>query len=226
MERYIYEGSQTEIIEKKSRFIAAIASVRTKEEAAAFIEERRKQYWDASHHCSAFIIGSNPEITRCSDDKEPSGTGGRPMLEVLKKECIKDVVAVVTRYFGGTLLGTGGLARAYARAVKEGLNLCKVIERQEGIQILIQADYGEVGKLQHVLGKRGYLILEAVYRDMVSFQILVPEKEKNKWKEELLNAVNGKIEIGEERQVLYAKADRDILLYDGGEEQWKKYDNS
>ena len=104
--------------------------------------------------------------------------------------------------------------------------MCKVIERQEGIQILIQADYGEVGKLQHVLGKRGYLILEAVYRDMVSFQILVPEKEKNKWKEELLNAVNGKIEIGEERQVLYAKADRDILLYDGGEEQWKKYDNS
>ena len=117
MERYIYEGSQTEIIEKKSRFIAAIASVRTKEEAAAFIEERRKQYWDASHHCSAFIIGSNPEITRCSDDKEPSGTGGRPMLEVLKKECIKDVVAGVTRYFGGTLLGTG-LCQGGKRRIK------------------------------------------------------------------------------------------------------------
>lgn len=225
MERYIYEGGQTEIIEKKSRFIAAIASVRTKEEAVAFIEERRKQYWDASHHCSAFIIGRNPEITRCSDDKEPSGTGGRPMLEVLKMECIKDVVAVVTRYFGGTLLGTGGLSRAYAKAVKEGLALCKIIEREEGIQLLAQVDYGEIGKLQHALGKRGYPILEAVYADMVSIQMLIPEKEKNKWKEELLNAVNGKIEIGEAKPVIYGKIGREILLYDGGEEQWKKYDN-
>ena len=147
------------------------------------------------------------------------------MLEVLKKECIKDVVAVVTRYFGGTLLGTGGLARAYARAVKEGLDLCKIIERQEGIQLLVQVDYGEMGKLQHVLGKRGYSILEARYGETVSLQMLIPYKEKDKWKEELLNAANGKIEIGEAKPVIYGEIDREILLYDGGEEQWKKYDN-
>ena len=106
------EGGCGEIVEKKSRFLATVRPVETEEEASAFIEEMKKKYWDATHNCSAFVIGRRGEITRCSDDGEPSGTAGRPMLEVLLKEGICNTAVVVTRYFGGTLLGTGGLVRA------------------------------------------------------------------------------------------------------------------
>jgi len=110
-----------EVVEKKSRFIANIRQVVSEEEAVNFIEEMKKQYWDAKHNCSAFVIGNKGQLTRCSDDGEPSGTAGRPMLEVLLGEEIRNVAVVVTRYFGGTLLGTGGLVRAYSEAVKKGL---------------------------------------------------------------------------------------------------------
>ena len=130
--KVIYEGGSGEIEEKKSRFIANIAPVTTEEEAVAYINAMKKKYWDARHNCSAFIIGRNQELTRCSDDGEPSGTAGRPMLDVLLREGIRDVVVVVTRYFGGTLLGTGGLVRAYQGAVQEGLKNCTIIEKRPG----------------------------------------------------------------------------------------------
>ena len=109
----VYQGGQGEITEKKSRFIATVKEVVSEEEAAAFIAEMKKKYWDARHNCSAFVIGRNQELTRCSDDGEPSQTAGRPMLDVLLREGIYNAAVVVTRYFGGTLLGTGGLVRAY-----------------------------------------------------------------------------------------------------------------
>ena len=109
--RVLLSGGEGEIVEKKSRFIATIRKCETEEEAVAFIEEMKKKYWDARHNCSAFIIGSRGELTRCSDDGEPSGTAGRPMLEVLTGSGIRNIAVVVTRYFGGTLLGTGGLVR-------------------------------------------------------------------------------------------------------------------
>ena len=119
--RILLEGGEGEIVEKKSRFIATVRKVESESEAVAFIEEMKKKYWDARHNCSAFVIGRRAELTRCSDDGEPSGTAGRPMLEVLLGEGVRNVAVVVTRYFGGTLLGTGGLVRAYTQAVKEGL---------------------------------------------------------------------------------------------------------
>ena len=119
--RILISGGTGEIVEKKSRFIATIRPVNSEEEASAFIEEIKKKYWDARHNCSAFVVGRRGELTRCSDDGEPGGTAGRPMLEVLLGEGIRNVAVVVTRYFGGTLLGTGGLVRAYTQAVKEGL---------------------------------------------------------------------------------------------------------
>ena len=103
----IYEGGEGELVEKKSRFIATVRPVETEEEALAFIEEMKKKYYDARHNCSAFVIGSKGELTRSSDDGEPSGTAGRPMLEVLTGSGIRNIAAVVTRYFGGVLLGTG-----------------------------------------------------------------------------------------------------------------------
>lgn len=104
--KVVYQGGSGEIEEKKSRFIATVRPVESEEEAAAFIAEMKKKYWDARHNCSAFVIGRNQELTRCSDDGEPSGTAGRPMLDVLLREGIHNAAVVVTRYFGGTLLGT------------------------------------------------------------------------------------------------------------------------
>ena len=120
--RVLLSGGEGEIVEKKSRFISTIRKCETEEEAVAFIEEMKKKYWDARHNCSAFIIGSRGELTRCSDDGEPSGTAGRPMLEVLTGSGIRNIAVVVTRYFGGTLLGTGGLVRAYTQSAKDALD--------------------------------------------------------------------------------------------------------
>ena len=137
MEQYktVLEGGTGEIVEKKSRFIATVRPVKNEEEPLAFLEEMRKKYWDARHNCYAYSIGKNREFTRCSDDGEPSGTAGRPMLDVILGEDIYNVAVVVTRYFGGVLLGTGGLVRAYSKAVQEGLAGSLVIEKKKGISL-------------------------------------------------------------------------------------------
>ena len=119
----IYRGGEGEITEKKSRFIATVIPVNEEEKALEFIEAMKKKYWDATHNCSAYVIGERGETKRCSDDGEPSGTAGRPMLDVLEGEGLRNVAVVVTRYFGGTLLGTGGLVRAYSSAVRAGLEI-------------------------------------------------------------------------------------------------------
>ena len=133
----VFEGGEGEIVEKKSRFIATVRPVSSEEEAAAFIAEMKKKYWDAKHNCSAFVIGDHQELTRCSDDGEPAQTAGRPMLDVLLREEIHNTAVVVTRYFGGVLLGTGGLVRAYQKAVQEGLANSIVIEKQSGRKLVI-----------------------------------------------------------------------------------------
>ena len=123
----VKEEASGEITEKKSRFIATIRPVSTEEEALAFIAEMKKKYWDARHNCSAYIVGTDKPLERCSDDGEPSRTAGMPMLEVLKGNGLSNVCAVVTRYFGGILLGTGGLVRAYQAATAEGVKNSTVI---------------------------------------------------------------------------------------------------
>ena len=119
--KILYEGGIGELEEKKSRFIASTLPIASQEEALEFIEKKKKQYWDARHNCYAYVLGDHHEIQRFSDDGEPGGTAGKPMLDVLLGENIHNMVVVVTRYFGGTLLGTGGLVRAYSGAAKEGL---------------------------------------------------------------------------------------------------------
>ena len=157
MEQYktVLEGGTGEIIEKKSRFIATVRPVRNEEEALAFLEEMRKQYWDARHNCYAYSVGRNREYTRCSDDGEPSGTAGRPMLDVILGEDIYNVAAVVTRYFGGVLLGTGGLVRAYSGSLQEGLKDSTVIEKIHGISMEIITDYTGIGKIKFLAGEKG-----------------------------------------------------------------------
>ena len=148
--KILYLGGEGEIVEKKSRFIATTRPVKSEEEAVAFVEEIKKKYWDARHNCYAWVIGEQGQLSRCSDDGEPAQTAGRPMLDVLLGEGIRDACVVVTRYFGGTLLGTGGLVRAYSGAVQEGLRHSVVVERLSGRQLRIFTDYNGIGKIQYV----------------------------------------------------------------------------
>lgn len=194
--RVLLGEGQGEIEEKKSRFICTVRPVHSEKEAADFIEEIKKKYWDARHNCSAFVLGSRQELTRCSDDGEPGGTAGRPMLEVLLGEGLCDVAAVVTRYFGGTLLGTGGLVRAYSGAVKEALKKAETGMMRYGVKLRIGTDYNSVGKMQHLFGKRG-IQAEALYGEAVEFTLTVPAGEAEVLKKEVTETTNGKAVIEE-----------------------------
>lgn len=211
--RIVYEGGEGEITEKKSRFIATVRPIETEEEAIEFIAKMKKKYWDARHNCYAYVAGKNQELQRCSDDGEPNGTAGRPMLDVLLREEIHDAVVVVTRYFGGTLLGTGGLVRAYQKATQEGLANSVVIEKQQGELLKVQASYQEVGKLQYVLGQNGIPIIDSVYAQDVELHGVVSKEQTAKIEKELLEATNGKARIIWEEAVEYALVDKELKLF-------------
>lgn len=193
MEGYkvVYEGKTGEIVEKKSRFIATLRPVETEEEALAFIQEMKKQYWDARHNCSAYVIGRNQDLQRCSDDGEPSQTAGRPMLDVLLKEGIHNTAVVVTRYFGGTLLGTGGLVRAYQKAVQEGLGASTIITKQEGQALSIYTDYTGLGKIQYILAQKEIPLMDTLYTEQVEIQAMIPLDSKEEILEEITEGTNG-----------------------------------
>lgn len=164
----LYKGGTGEIEEKKSRFIATIEPVSSEEEASAFIAGIKKKYWDARHNCSAFVIGNGGEKSRCSDDGEPSGTAGRPMLDVLTGEHVTNVCVVVTRYFGGTLLGTGGLVRAYSAAVRAGLSNCEIIKKIQGFAVTTECDYNDFSRVQSMAAKSGLHIESTDYGQKVT----------------------------------------------------------
>lgn len=195
--KVVLDGGQGELVEKKSRFIATVRPVETEEEAAAFIEEMKKKYWDARHNCSAFVIGRKAELTRCSDDGEPSGTAGRPMLEVLLGEQLRNVAVVVTRYFGGTLLGTGGLVRAYSGAVKEGLLASSIKTMRYGTRLLIDTDYNGAGKIQYILGQKDIQPADISYTDRVQMQVLLPREAVEGLKKEITEATNARAVLTE-----------------------------
>ncbi|MCI7738316.1 MAG: YigZ family protein [Lachnospiraceae bacterium] len=216
LEQYktIYEGAEGEIVEKKSRFIATVRLVESEEEAVRFIEEMKKKYWDARHNCHAYVIGEHREITRCSDDGEPSGTAGRPMLDVLLGEDLYNTAVVVTRYFGGTLLGTGGLVRAYSKAVQEGLKNSIVIEKKQGVRLEVITDYNGVGKMQYLAGENQLPILHSEYTDIVKMELLVPLQMVGQIKKAITEATSGRARMQENGQVYFADIDGEIELFD------------
>lgn len=211
--KIVYKGGEGEIVEKKSRFIATVVPVESEDEALAFIAAMKKKYWNASHNCSAFVVGENYEIQRCSDDGEPQGTAGRPMLDVLLGEEIHNAAVVVTRYFGGTLLGTGGLVRAYSKSVQEGLRCSTVIEKKVGELMMIQTDYNGIGKIQYLLGQRGLTIVDSDYTDIVVIQTLVPQDQIHELKEAITEGTNGRAKFLEEEPVCYAFLDGEPLIF-------------
>lgn len=210
--KILYQAGEGEIVEKKSRFIATIRPVESEEEALSFIAEMRKKYWDATHNCTAFVIGENHEQMRCNDDGEPSQTAGRPMLDVLLGEDVHNCCAVVTRYFGGTLLGTGGLVRAYSAAVKEGLRNCQILEKQLARKLTVETDYTGLGKIQYILGEEKISTLDSQYADKVSLTLLVPVDQLDPLMEKLTEGTNGRCVMEPGEQVWYGLQGKEIVF--------------
>lgn len=208
----IYKGGEGEIVEKKSRFITTTLPVKTEEEALAFIEAMRKKYWDARHNCFAYVIGERGELQRCSDDGEPGGTAGKPMLDVLLGEEVRNIAVVVTRYFGGTLLGTGGLVRAYSSAVQAGLASSIIITRIPGLKLNIQTDYTTLGKIQYTLAQRGIKTLDSSYTDKVILTALISAGEIQEVKTELTEATNGKAVLTEGEPCSFAVINNEAVI--------------
>ncbi|MBY6037074.1 YigZ family protein [Fictibacillus nanhaiensis] len=184
-----------EIVIEKSRFIAHIARATTEEEAIHFIQNIKKEHQQATHNCSAYLIGETDNIQKANDDGEPSGTAGVPMLEVLKKRELKDTVVVVTRYFGGIKLGAGGLIRAYGKSVSEGLNHIGVVQRKLHQIIHITVDYTLLGKMENELRNSIYPIKEMNYMEKVEIQMYVPIKETDAFSEWITDLSNAQSEI-------------------------------
>ena len=209
----VYKGGTGEIEEKKSRFIASVEPVTSEEEAIAFFNKKKKEYWDARHNCTAFTIGEKHENTRCNDDGEPSGTAGRPMLDVLLREDIHNVAVVVTRYFGGTLLGTGGLVRAYQKSVQEGLKNSVIIERQKGCRLMIRTDYTGLGKIQYILASSNITTLDTEYTEGVCIHTMVPSGQLASLQNDIIQGTNGQAKMEPGDEVEYAVLNGEVLIF-------------
>lgn len=189
---------ESELIIQKSRFIAHIARTETEEAAQAFIGEIKKKHKDATHNCSAYLIGEHDQIQKANDDGEPSGTAGVPILEVLKKRNLKDTTVVVTRYFGGIKLGAGGLIRAYGKSTSEGLNSVGIIERTLMNVLSISIDYTILGKLENELRSSIYQIKDIEYVENVKVHVFVVLNQLDTFKAWITDLTNGQGTIKEE----------------------------
>ena len=213
----IYKGGVSEIEEKKSRFICYVEAVESETAAVAFINEIKKKHWDARHNCSAFVIGDKGQLTRCSDDGEPQGTAGRPMLEVLLGENIRNVAVVVTRYFGGILLGTGGLVRAYQAAVKEGLRASVIVEKQLGVKAYIESDYTDYGKLSYLYNSEGYYVINTDFAENVRTELMLNAECFDEMYAKVIEITAGRIAPIKGEECLFGVVDKEVVIFEKSE---------
>lgn len=209
----IYEGGIGEIVVKKSRFIATVRPVETEEEALSFIDGQKKKYWDATHNCYAYVIGRKNPIMRCSDDGEPSQTAGKPMLDVLLAKELTNLVVVVTRYFGGTLLGTGGLVKAYQSATIEGLENSIIIKKEPGVHIRVITDYSLVGKIQYLIGQENFTLISSEYTEVVTLDLIVPSDKLNSFNKRIADISNGTLSPIEIKRAYFAIINGKVHLF-------------
>ncbi len=197
--RTVEQFGQDEIIIEKSTFIGYAKPVASEEEALAFIQEIKKKHRDATHNVPAYVLGEHNDIQRCNDDGEPSGTAGVPVLEVLKKEDVRDVAVVVTRYFGGIKLGTGGLVRAYTKGAKIALEAARIITKVLYQVVIVSVDYTMLGTLQNQLRLKQYDTKDIVYDEMVHLHVWVEEEDVANFKDLIIEWTNARaiIEDGE-----------------------------
>ena len=205
--RTVFQQAEAEIVEKKSRFIAHVLPTEEEEEIELFLAELRKKYWDASHNVFAYRVGLNKMTERFSDDGEPAHTAGMPALSVLRKEEICNVCVVVTRYFGGTLLGTGGLVRAYSKATQEGLKAAKIITKESFLRYYMDMDYTMLGKAQYSVMNEGWSILDTEYTDNVRMKLLIPEGDKDRFLKAAAEMSDGRLHPELDETVLAAQVD-------------------
>ncbi|WP_394234970.1 YigZ family protein [Niallia oryzisoli] len=204
---YTVKGhGEHEIVIQKSRFIAHVMRTETEEDAQDFIQKIKKEHWNATHNCSAYLIGEHDQIQKANDDGEPSGTAGVPILEVLKKKHLKDTVVVITRYFGGIKLGAGGLIRAYGKATSEGIEATGVVERRLMRVMATKIDYTWLGKIENELRSSIYEIKEIHYLDSVEIETYVEEADVQHFTDWMVELTNGQGEI-RSGEVLYMEKD-------------------
>ena len=186
---------EREIVISKSRFIAYVNRAETEEEALSFINKIKKLHPSATHNCSCYMVGEHDQIQKANDDGEPSGTAGVPMLEVLKKQGLKDTVVVVTRYFGGIKLGGGGLIRAYGKATTEGIDAAQVVECKVHHLIKVTVDYTWLGKVENEVRQSDYTLKEITYTDGVELDIYVLAEEEKTFTDWIIELTNGQADI-------------------------------
>ena len=186
---------ESEIIIQKSRFITYINRAESEEQAQAFIDDIKSRHKNANHNCSAYMIGEHDNIQKANDDGEPSGTAGVPMLEVLKKQGLKDTVVVVTRYFGGIKLGGGGLIRAYGKATTEGIQAAQVVERKLHYLMKVTVDYTWLGKVENEVRGSDYPLDRIEYAESVEIYIFTPANKKDIFRDWITEITNGQADI-------------------------------
>ena len=211
--KVLYKGTTAEIIEKKSRFIATIKEIKSEEEGLIFVDKIKKENPSASHNCHAISFGKNNEFLRFSDDGEPQGTAGKPMLDLIIAREIHNIAAVVTRYFGGTLLGTGGLVRAYQKALNEGIDNSVVLNLSRGYKIEIKTDYNGIGKIQFIAGSMSVVIHDTIYTDEVKGIFILRQEELEDFTEKVMDKTFGKAEINILEEVEFGMDNGSCIIY-------------
>jgi len=207
----IHKIGRDEIIINKSKFIGTSAPVNNEEEALIFIESIRKEFKDATHNVYAYAIGENSNIQRYSDDKEPSGTAGMPALNVINQENLRNVVVVVTRYFGGVLLGVGGLARAYSKGAKVALENGIIVDKNLYYNVTYNLDYTLLGKMDNELMKNDFIVKNKIYADQVIFELIVKDDETEKISNLVREITSGKTEISMGQAAYYSIKDGKLI---------------
>lgn len=184
-----------QIVVKKSRFLCTLTRAMSEDDARAAIEQVRQRHWDANHNCSAYRLGPGGHLQRTSDDGEPAGTAGAPMLAALTHHNLTDTVAVVTRYFGGVLLGTGGLVRAYGQAVSTAIEAVGIVELRPVVVIAVDADYTNAGRLEHALRGAGFALGPVTHADCVQFEVRLDEPDLLAFEAWLAEASSGRSRV-------------------------------
>lgn len=202
-EKILIEAGVGEYEEKKSKFIAHLKKIDSEDDAITYINELKKEYWDARHNCYAFIMGNRNEVQRFSDDGEPGGTAGKPILDVIADSGIHNIVMVVTRYFGGVLLGTGGLVRAYQKSSIDAIEKSIVIDKMSGVRINVTTDYTGIGKLQYLVATLEATEMNTEYGENVIMDVIVPTQNYEKFVESITEATSGKAVIEKVDDVSY-----------------------
>ena len=211
MYKEVFKGGVGEIVEKKSRFIASVFPVSTEEEAIDIINQLKKKYWDARHNCYAYVCGHNDDVVRFSDDGEPAQTAGKPMLDILMSENVKNILVVVTRYFGGVLLGTGGLVRAYQQATKEGLKNSTVLEMEDSYVLEITTDYTDVGKIKYICASYDAKEVNCEYGQYAVTTVVVSANNKPAFVDKLTQATSARAKVDEKERGFYHAYGTDII---------------